>query len=210
LCSDDLRGKIEEASQGFLTISKTGPVYYKLAMSMIMTITTTSIRVIDHALQQLKVSDFDGKNIVEFNSAFRSLYIMLCNNDKLFRDEMTTLIDGYCTSSTDEFNARMHVIFQNHQSRVKTVTFEDMFLSTEDMYNSMVSNQKWSGISSKKSEITYYFYGDCSYCGKHSHKEADCWKKKRDNGEEIPDVRSGRWRGGGRSRGGRFRGCRHG
>jgi hypothetical protein len=32
--------------------------------------------------------------------------------------------------------------------------FEDLFLSTEDMRNSMVSNQKWSGILSKKSEIT--------------------------------------------------------
>jgi hypothetical protein len=52
---------------------------------------------------------------------------MLCNNDKLFGDEMTTLINSYCTSSTDEFNARMQVIFQNHQNRVKVVTFEDLF-----------------------------------------------------------------------------------
>jgi hypothetical protein len=111
LCSNDLQGKIEEASQGYETIYKTGPVYYKLAMSMIMTVTPESIQVIDHALQQLKVLDFDGENVVEFNSTFRSLHIMLHNNDKLFGDEMTTLINGYCTSSTDKFNARMQVMF---------------------------------------------------------------------------------------------------
>jgi hypothetical protein len=186
-CSDNLQEKIEEASQGFLTMYKTGPVCYKLAMSMIMTVSPVSIRVIDHALQQLKISDCNSKKIVEFNSVFQSLYIMLHNNDKLFGDEMTTLINGYCTSSTDKFNARMCVIFKNHQSRVKTA---------------MVSNQKWSGISSKKSEITFYFHSDCNYCGKHGQKEEDCWKKKQDNGEEIPSTCSGHWHGGGQFCGG--------
>jgi hypothetical protein len=132
---------------------------------------------------------------------------MLCNNDKLFGDKMSILINGYCTSSTDEFNARMQVIFQNHQSRVKVVTFEDLFLSTEEMHNLLVNNQKWSGISDKKNESTYYFDRDCNYCGKHSHKEAEYWKKKQDNGEEAPEVHSGRWHGGRRSCGECFRGC---
>jgi hypothetical protein len=204
LCSDDLQGRIEEVSQGYETIHKTGPVHYKLAMSMIMTVMPESIRVIDQALQQLKVSDFDGENVVEFSTAFRSLHIVLHNNDKLVGHEMTTLINGYCTSSTNEFNARMQVIFQNHQSRVKVVTFEDLLLSTEEMYNLLVSNQKWSGISNKKNESTYYFDSNCNYCGKHSHKEADCWKKNRDNGEEIPEVCGGCWHGSGCSCGGRF------
>jgi hypothetical protein len=70
LCSNDLQGKIEEASQGYETIYKTGPVYYKLAMSMIMMVTPESIQVINHTLQQLKVLEFDSENVVEFNSAF--------------------------------------------------------------------------------------------------------------------------------------------
>jgi hypothetical protein len=179
-CSDDLRGKIEEATQGFPTTNKTGPVYFKIAMSMIMTVNAESIRVIDQALRQVKLSDFDGENVVEYNSTFRSLYVMLRNNDKLFGDELQTLTNGYCTSSTDEFNAGICVIFQNHRSQIKTVTFEDMFLTTEEMFNSLVSTQKWAGISNKKNESTYYFDGICNYCGKHGHKEADCWKKKKD------------------------------
>jgi hypothetical protein len=39
-----------------------------------MMVTPESIQAIEHALQQLKVSDFDGENVVEYNSALQSLY----------------------------------------------------------------------------------------------------------------------------------------
>jgi hypothetical protein len=47
----------------------------------------------------------------------------------------------------------------------------------------------------KKNESTYTFDGNCNYCGKHCHKEADCWKKKQDNGEAIPNTCGGCWCG---------------
>ena len=67
-CDSDLKDKILVETQDFKSSEKGGPIYYKIMMDFVIATSDTVMRSVVNRINDLKLSDFVGENVLQFGS----------------------------------------------------------------------------------------------------------------------------------------------
>ena len=103
-CSQLLREKFEESIISLDTHHKTGPVYFKLMMDLILSSTPVSMRAIVRKLEYLTLKESKGESVVTAVSLVRGAVSMMDNNKSIPTDIQEIVFRIMKTSSSEEFN----------------------------------------------------------------------------------------------------------
>ena len=227
-CSTSLRDKILEEVQDFNTAEKGGPVYFKVMMDLVIATSDTAMRSVVNRVNDLKLSDFDGENVLLFGSYIRGA-ILLLKNHKAVPHDMTQLIyKGLKASSCNEFTEFITAMHNADKlgSRKNQLSPDDILKKAEKEYTDLVGRNEWTPKSIKVNQESSFYNDDnnnnnkpqgtmCYNYGSLDHLLNDCpHQLNQDSIDKRKAILSapssggrgrGRGRNGGRGQGGRGR-----
>ena len=102
-CSASLRNKILEEVQDFKVSEKGGPVDFKIMMDLVIVTSDTAMRAVVNRINDLKLSDFDGENVLLFGSYVRGATLLLKNHNAIPHDLTQLIYKGLKMCSCVEF-----------------------------------------------------------------------------------------------------------
>lgn len=224
-CDSDLKDKILEETQDFKSSEKGGPVYYKIMMDFVIATSDTAMRSVVNRINDLKLSDFDGENVLQFGSYIRGALLLLKNHNAVPHDMKQLVYKGLKVCSCSEFTEFITAM-QNVDklgSDKNVLDTDEVIKKAEKEYTDLLGRNEWTPKSVKiGQESSFLMETDkpkgtmCYNCGSLDHLLKNC---PLPFNQDVIDKRkailspssSGRGQGGrgrGRGRGGRGRGGR--
>lgn len=190
---EDLTTKVYETHLTYPITQQGRPLIFKLVMDTLQNNTADAAMCLINVVKNLKITDYDGKDVTKVVSLMRSMVCCLSNltdeNGKsaLPEDFADTLLDVFKTSSVDEFTqlfthyANMTKIadFQSG-TKSKCPSIETLLTFAETQCCHLYSTDQWSGVVTKVQETAFVSSGDaksntCFNCGG-NHVLNDCPK----------------------------------
>ena len=236
-CHESLKDKLVEAAEAIDPELRGGPVYLMLMNKLILATSEKAMRGLTDKLSSLKLSDFDGENVLKCGSYLKSVLTLLGNHNKIPHDINLLLFAIFKHCSTAEFVDYVKSI----ESLIDTSAIfgKDFTLSPEKIlneleskYSDLLGRDKWEAKSTDKNQNSAFsaeIGGNqkdviCYNCGGLGHIIPECKKPRNDeaiaarraiitgnkSGAGQGGGRGGRGRGRGKGRGGRGRGGRGG
>ena len=207
-CEDRLRQKIEEQTKDFSLRHRTGPVYFKLMMCLIIASSSQALRAMAKRIEQLSLKEFKGENVIQAVSFLRTGISMLNDNNQLPGDIITLLTTGFKKCSTQAFETYITTLETNHETGVKTLTTEELLQLAETKYTNLVLVGGWDKGDSNDQQQSGFNLSEveCWNCGKKGHVCRDCYKPRDEDAIKRRQAAARSSRGGRGNRGGRGRG----
>jgi hypothetical protein len=203
-CDEKLRQKLLEQTSQWAVYHRTGPVYFKVMVQLILASSAQCLRGLIQQLESLKVTDFNGENVAAYVSFARGAIERLSNNNAVPFDLRTILTDAMSVTSTKAFNDVIIAMNTNHLLGIKSIETEEILQKAEEEYIALVTGNKWDAGTSSAVQDSVFFAGNCYNCGQQGHVAANCGRGGRGGFVGGGRGRGGRFgRGGGRGRGGR-------
>ena len=185
---------------------KTGPVYFKLMIDLVLSSTPVSIRGIVRRLEKLTLKAFRGESVVTAVSLVRGAIAMMDNNDSTPADIYEIVMRMMKTSSSHEFNTYVTTLSTAKELGIKDVSLERTLLLLQNKYKELADDERWNVGDNDQAIFANSL--ECWNCGKGGHLARDCPEEIRRDAQGR-DWTFGRGRGRGRAgRGGRGRGGR--
>ena len=225
-CESNLRDKIVEAAEEVKMELRGGPVYLFLMNDLIMATSAKAMRGLTDKLTSLKLTAFDGENVLKAGSYLKGALTLLRAHNKIPQDINLLLFQIFRKCSTTEFVDYVKSI----ESMLDTsqlfgqslkLSPEDIINTLETKYSDLLGRDQWDAKSTSKDQGSAFSAETgkqdviCYNCGELGHIIPDCPKPKDDaaiNARRniITGNRnsSGGGGGNGRGRGGRGRGGR--
>jgi hypothetical protein len=198
-CDEKLRQKLLEQTSQWPVYHRTGPVYFKVMVHLILASSAQCLRGLIQQLESLKVTDFNGENVAAYVSFARGAIERLSNNNAVPFDLRTILTDAMSVTSTKAFNDVIIAMNTNHLLGIKSIEMEEILQKAEEEYIALVTGNKWEAGTSSAAQDSVFFAGNCYNCGQKGHSAANC--RQQNGGNQFGGGRGGRG-GRGRGRGG--------
>jgi hypothetical protein len=195
-CDEKLRQKLLEQTSQWPVYHRSGPVYFKVMVQLILASSAQCLRGLIQQLESLKVTDFNGENVAAYVSFARGAIERLSNNNAVPFDLRTILTDAMSVTSTKAFNDVIIAMNTNHLLGIKSIETEEILQKAEEEYIALVTGNKWEAGTSSSLQDSVFVAGPCYNCGQQGHIAANCGQGGRGG--------RGGFAGGGRGRGGRF------
>ena len=136
-CSQLLREKVEESVISLDTHHKTGPVYFKLMMDLILSSTPVSMRAIVRKLEHLTLKEFKGESVVTAVSLVRGAVSMMDNNKSIPTDIQEIVFRITKTSSSGEFKTYVTTLGTACELGIKELSLEQTLLLMQNKYKEL-------------------------------------------------------------------------
>ena len=194
-------------------------------MDLVIATSDTAMRSVVNRINDLKLSDFDGENVLLFGSYIRGATLLLKNHNAIPHDLTQLIYKGLKMCSCVEF-VEYITAMQNADklsSKKNSLSTDDILEKAEKEYTDLVGRNEWTAKSSKiNQESTFVVENDrakgtmCYNCGSLDHLLKECplpFNQDAINARKaiLSSNSTGRGEGGrgrGRGRGGRGRGGR--
>jgi hypothetical protein len=164
---DNLVLKINKTYLSYPEEERGGPLFFKLLMDLLQNNSAEAAEYLINVVKNLKISNFDGENILKVVSLIRGAVKRLTNlkdatgQSALPKDMANHLLDVVQTSLVDDFNSLFkHFRLQSQiatfrQKLSKTPTIEEILLFAKNQYHLMSSTGKWTGVHAKANETVF-------------------------------------------------------
>jgi hypothetical protein len=161
--------KINETYLSYPVEERGGPLFFKLLMDLLQNKSAEAAEYLVNVVKNLKISNFDGENVLKVVSLIRGAVKRLTNlkdargQSALPTDLADHLLDVFQTSSVDDFNS----LFKHFRLQSKIATFrlksggssgptiDEILQFAENQYHLMKSTGKWTGVESKTNETFF-------------------------------------------------------
>ena len=188
---DMLREKILESCYAIPQIYHGGPLYFYYMMNFLVTTTSNqAIRVVIDKVNRLRLTDFDGKNVLLAISFLRGAIQLLSNNNSVPHDLLNSVFNMMRAASTPAFVSfvtNLETAF-DLPDLVKDKSVEFLLDKLESKYTMLLGSNQWmvpspgSGfkvdpLSNPQSAPPTGSAGSeviCFNCGTLGHKVTDC------------------------------------
>ena len=195
-------------------------------MDFVIATSDTAMRSVVNRINDLKLSDFDGENVLLFGSYIRGAVLLLKNHNAVPHDMKQLVFKGLkecaCTEFTEFITAMQNVDKLGPNNELDT---DAVLKKAEKEYTDLLGRNEWTTKSNKVGQESTFITETntskgtmCYNCGSLDHLLKDCDKpfcqeaidKRKAILSLLPSRGGGqgRGRGRGRGRGGRGRGGR--
>jgi hypothetical protein len=164
---DNLVLKINETYLSYPVEERGGPLFFKLLMDLLQNNSTEAAEYLVNVVKNLKITNFDGENILKVVSLIRGAVKRLTNlkdatgQTALPKDLPNHLLDVFQTLSVEDFNSLFkHFHLQSQiatfrQKKASTPTINEILEFAESQYHLMKSTGKWTGVHAKANETIF-------------------------------------------------------
>jgi hypothetical protein len=161
--------KINETYLTYPVEERGGPLFFKLLMDLLQNNSAEAAEYLVNVVKNLKISNFDGENILKVVSLIRGAVKRLTNlkdatgQSALPKDLADHLLDVFQTSSVEDFNSLFKhfrlqskiATFRSKSASGGTPTIDEILQFAETQYHLMKSTGKWTGVASKANETMF-------------------------------------------------------
>lgn len=148
-CEEALREKILESATLLPPEHHGGPVYFYLMMQLVSTTSDHAMRCIVDKLKHLKLSDFDGENVLHAVTFLRGAINLLKNNNAVphdMRSLLFTIMRGCSTSDFVSFVVSIETMI-SLPGIIANPTIEFLLTTFEAKYTELLGANKWEAKS---------------------------------------------------------------
>jgi hypothetical protein len=186
-----LLDRINERMDTFKPSEGGGPLYFKLLMDAMTTMTDEAAAALVVTIRTftLKNDDVPGENIETTVQYLRAAIFRLQSSKSLPKDYITILIDVFASASSDVFRSHFETLRSLKFAGLQAdITAESIFTSAISLYKTLQSQSKWCSTGRNANPKQSSFYGGkeetrtCYNCGVKGHTSPDCPNKKGSNG----------------------------
>jgi len=190
-CDDVLRKKVMDYLIKVPDIEKGGPLFYKVMMMIITSNTEEAIRTLTLKVLTYKITSIQGENVSIADSQLRGDYRRLMLAEKVHDDIANCLINIFCNTLMDEFNAtfkamKYNILIENHVYDPK-----DILRIAELTYTKMIENGSWNSPSTTQ-DSGFVVHTTCWNCGGEGRRADECPSKKVTK-SATPSKTRGKW-----------------
>jgi hypothetical protein len=166
--NENLVLKINETYLSYPVEERGGPLFFKLLMDLLQNNSAEAAEYLVNVVKHLKISNFDGENILKVVSLIRGAVKRLTNlkdatgQSALPKDLANHLLDVFQTLSVNDFNSLFkHFRLQSQiatfhsKSAAGTPTIDEILQFAETQYHLMKSTGKWTGVSAKANKTVF-------------------------------------------------------
>lgn len=186
-CEDTLREKILESCYSIPQIYHGGPLYFYYMMNLVTTTSDQAMRVVIDKINRLRLTDFDGENVLLAVSFLRGAIQLLSNNNSVPHDILNSVFNMMRAASTPAFVSfvtNLETVF-DLPDLVKDKSVEFLLDKLESKYTTLLGSNQWMSTSQPSSfkaasNPQSAPTGDanaeviCFNCGAFGHKVTEC------------------------------------
>lgn len=187
-CDDSLREKVLESVQSIPSIYHGGPLFFYYMMTFVTTTSDQAMRVVVDKVNRLRLSDFDGENVLVAVSFLRGAIQLLSNNGAVPHDILNTVFNMMRSCSTPAFVSfvtNLETMFEM-PDLVKDRSVEFLLDKLETKYTSLLGSSQWLAHSASPGAAGFKSSPDsedqsetiCFNCGALGHKANACDKPR--------------------------------
>jgi hypothetical protein len=161
--------KINETYLSHPVEERGGPLFFKLLMDLLQNNSAEAAEYLVNVVKNLKISNFDGENVLKVVSLIRGAVKRLTNlkdargQSALPTDLADHLLDVFQTSSVEDFNSLFKhfrlqskiATFRAKSGSSSTPTIDEILQFAENQYHLMKSTGKWTGVDAKTNETFF-------------------------------------------------------
>lgn len=183
-CDDALREKVLESVQSIPQIYHGGPLFFYYMMTFVTTTSDQAMRVVVDKVNRLRLSDFDGENVLVAVSFLRGAIQLLSNNSAVPHDILNTVFNMMRSCSTPAFVSfvtNLETMFKL-PDLVKDGSVEFLLDKLESKYTSLLGSSQWlaHSVTPNAAGFNSTSHSDdqdeviCFNCGALGHKSNVC------------------------------------
>ena len=185
-CTERLKIKVNEQLDKIPTDERGGLVAYKIMITYVLSTSNEALRSLIAKLGNLKLTDFDGENVIQACTFIENMSIMLRDNDMTPKDFDESVHKVFKYSTCPDFVKLVEHIASNMRFGIKEYETTEYLTILEEEYSTKISAGTWPAKSTKTgknasfgafkeggkdmSKIT------CLNCGELGHMVKDCPK----------------------------------
>ena len=186
-CEDALKDKILESVALLDPMFHGGPVYFYLMMQLVSTTSDHAMRCVVDKLKKLRLSDFDGENVLRAVTFLRGAINLLKNNDAVPHDLRSLIFAIMRSCSTPDFTSFVTSIetMVSFPGVIADPSIEFLLSTFEAKYTELLGSNKWVAKSTILSNESSFNIGHeassaseddviCFNCGGLGHKVDAC------------------------------------
>ena len=148
-CEKRLKIKINEQLDKIPPLQRGGPVAFKIMMTYVLSTSMEALRALIVKLGVLKLTDFDGENVIQACTFIENLSIMLRDNDMTPKDFDESVHTVFKDCSCPDFVKFVEALASNMKFGIKDYETSDYLALFESEYTTKISAGKWPAKSTK-------------------------------------------------------------
>ena len=148
-CEKRLKIKINEQLDKVPPQERGGPVAFKIMMTYVLSTSNEALRALIVKLGVLKLTDFDGENVIQACTFIENLSIMLKDNDMTPKDFDESVHAVFKDCSCPDFVKFVEALASNMKFGIKEYETSEYLALFEAEYTTKSSAGKWPAKSAK-------------------------------------------------------------
>ena len=142
-CTERLKLKINEQLDKILMMERGGPVAFKIMMMYVLSTSNDTLRALITKLRVLKLTDFDGENVIQACTFIENLSIMLRDNKMVPKDFDESVQNMFKESTCPKFVKLVEDIASNMRFKIKNYETTEYLAIREEEYTMQLSAGAW-------------------------------------------------------------------
>ena len=126
-----------------------GPVAFKIMMTYVLSTSNEALRALIAKLGVLKLTNFDGENVIQACTFIENLSIMLRDNKMVPKDFDESVHKMFKESTCPEFVKLVEDIVSNMRFKIKNYETAQYLAILEEEYTTQLSSGAWPVKSTK-------------------------------------------------------------
>ena len=179
-CTTELRSKMVEAIREIPESEKGGPTYLMMMIKKIIATSDTALRGLTKKLENLKLTDYDGENVLDCVTFIRNAVKIMRDHDSIPHDIKPIILEIFGATTCVRFEQLVSAIRTELDLKRTNYDIEAILKILEEDYQDKIGSGKWTPKGTDKVEGSTFSISKedtmCLNCGEFGHMVKDCPK----------------------------------
>ena len=166
-----------------------GPITFMLIISFIISSSEEALGLLADKLQTLKITDYQGENVITMNSQLKYVINRLSHTNHLPQDIDKKIIKLMQTSSNEDFNAAFRTLGNLVDlGYSKTPVWSESLGKAEILYTKELTKGNWVSDIANDANSAFKAGVTCFNCGEPGHIAPNCPHKSNEHKKSSDDL----------------------
>jgi len=166
-----------------------GPITFMFIISFIISSSEEALGLLADKLQTLKITDYQGENVITMNSQLKYVINRLSHTNHLPQDIDKKIIKLMQTSSNEDFNTAFRTLGNLVDlGYTKTPVWSESLGKAETLYTKELTKGNWNSDAVNDTNSAFKAGVICFNCGEPDHISPNCPHKSNEHKKTSDDL----------------------